>query len=438
MGVAQIIQFPFNLQRENDIHQEIYIFSEMLMQSGQAHVNTSTRIAIISPSAPPLGGGGVASAHFNLFTILKSKGCAVKLFTFQDYQSINYESDGIIRRGTPSYIVKLVAVVSAVVFRFLSGSRVACEIKDILQSAIGALQVNKPLRQFRPEVLVLPDQAAPGFFIVKPQHCKTILISHHNPSRFLQEPFLRSEPDIRMAIYVENRVLKKVDSVICPSRYMKDTFCNTYKFNGPVTVLPNLIDDALIGAVTAFDINLELSLPEGTPVIYIPSAGSRLKGSQFIFEIVRRLAEFHCGAVGFYLSGDIDADLKFELRHIPDNAKLYMPGHVSYHENISLMKSCAFGISPTLIESFGMAIIEAMFCGIPMVTFDVGGNRDIIIDGENGFIVPLLDIENLIMYAQKLFDNQLRDYLTENALKDVRSRFDSSTLAEQFLDLVVK
>jgi glycosyltransferase involved in cell wall biosynthesis len=394
------------------------------------------KIAILSPSAPPLGGGGVTSAHYNLFRILKNRGIKVKLFTFKDNKPQNIENEEVIRHGTPPIISGLISLTSAVLFRFLSGARLACEMKDIFQSAVGSLQINIPLLRFHPDILVLPDHGAPGLFILKPRQCKTILISHHNPARFLQAPLLRSEPDIHMALRVENRVLNKVDSVICPSIYMKEVFEKTYKFDGPVSVLPNMIDDELISSIIAFDTIKMLALPSDAPVIYIPSAGSKLKGSQFVFEIVRRLATFHGEKLGFYLSGDIDADLKFELQYLPDNAKVYMPGHVSYLENIALVKSCSFGVSPTLIENFGMAVLEAMYCGIPMVTFDIGGNRDIVISGENGFMANYLDIESLICSAQKLLDRRLRKDIREQTMKSVRSKFDSDVLAERFLKLV--
>ena len=192
-------------------------------------MNDSMKIAILSPSAPPLRGGGVTRAHYNLFSILKSKGIKVKLFTFKDQQSLNSENEEVIRHGTPLIISRLIAFASAILFRFLSGTRLACEMKDIIQSAVGCLRVNIPLLRFHPDILVLPDHGAPGLFILKPKHCKTILISHHNPARFLQEPLFRSEPDIHMALRFENRMLNKVDSVLCPSLYMKENIEKTCK-----------------------------------------------------------------------------------------------------------------------------------------------------------------------------------------------------------------
>lgn len=410
----------------------------MYLQNGLVIMNKSVKIAIVSPSAPPLAVGGITSAHYNLFNSLKDHGCTVKLFTFQDHRSVCLVDNDIIRGGTPNCIARLAALASSFLFRLLSGPRMACEIMNIVQSALGVLQINIPLRRFRPDVLIIPDQCAPGFFIFKPPYCRIVLISHHNAARFLQDPFCRSEHDVLMALHIENRVLKKAEQVICPSRYMKEQFLKTYKFGGPVSVLPNVVNDRFISTVSVCNLRKELSLPDESPVIYIPSAGSRLKGSQFVFEIIRRLSSGNGGLIGFYLSGDIDAELRHELKYVPGNVKIHAPGQVNYHQNIALIKACSFGVSPTLIESFGMAIIEAMFCGVPMVTFDVGGIPDIISNGENGFTAPYMDMESLINCARKLLDNRIRSTMRENALQAVRERFDSDSLTDQFLELVVK
>ena len=44
----------------------------------------SKRIVIVASTAPPLGAGGIASAHYNLFRMLRSAGCEVSLVTYGD------------------------------------------------------------------------------------------------------------------------------------------------------------------------------------------------------------------------------------------------------------------------------------------------------------------------------------------------------------------
>jgi len=264
----------------------------------------------------------------------------------------------------------------------------------------------------------------------------TILCSHHNPMRFINETLwhAHSEKDAHLAVKIENRALQKIDKVICPSRYMADVFRKTYRFDGPLEVIPNIVDRNLISSIRINDVRRILSLPADSALIYIPSAGSEFKGSRYIIDIVRRLAKHTKDEIGFYLSGDLDSHMIQKLSSISDNVKIYAPGHLSFHENIALVKACSFAISPTLIESFGMAILEAVICGLPVVTFNVGGTSEIIEPGENGFLAPYLDFEKLIQFSIKLLDREYRSNMhtktvalmsrkshTDNALDDLLS-----------------
>lgn len=72
-------------------------------------------------------------------------------------------------------------------------------------------------------------------------------------------------------------------------------------------------------------------------------------------------------------------------------------------------------------EGFPMVMIEAMACGLPAVCFDFKcGPRDIIIEGENGLIVPDGDIDGLAEAMIRLMgDDDLRKRMGENAKKVV-------------------
>lgn len=59
----------------------------------------------------------------------------------------------------------------------------------------------------------------------------------------------------------------------------------------------------------------------------------------------------------------------------------------------------------SLQESFGVAAIEAMSVGVPVIASDADGFREIIVDGETGFIVPRLSVEKMAEMMTKLVDS---------------------------------
>jgi glycosyltransferase involved in cell wall biosynthesis len=70
-----------------------------------------------------------------------------------------------------------------------------------------------------------------------------------------------------------------------------------------------------------------------------------------------------------------------------------------------ILSCMEISVLPSLGEGFSNAILESMAAGLPMVATDVGGNREAIIDGETGFIVPPGDPDSLADRLIRLLDD---------------------------------
>ncbi|MFW5870859.1 MAG: glycosyltransferase family 4 protein [Verrucomicrobiota bacterium] len=85
---------------------------------------------------------------------------------------------------------------------------------------------------------------------------------------------------------------------------------------------------------------------------------------------------------------------------------------------------------PTEDEAFGISLIEAMSCGLPVVSTDTGGIADYLEDGVNGLVVPAGDPEEFSRRIQELYDDPaLREFLGSRARTTVGGRF-----AQEFID----
>jgi L-malate glycosyltransferase len=89
---------------------------------------------------------------------------------------------------------------------------------------------------------------------------------------------------------------------------------------------------------------------------------------------------------------------------------------------------------PSGNESFGLAALEALSCGVPAVTSDIGGLPELIMNDVNGFHCPVGDIEAMAERSlQILTDDNLRKRLSENARRMVVEKYKIDDIIGQYL-----
>ena len=88
----------------------------------------------------------------------------------------------------------------------------------------------------------------------------------------------------------------------------------------------------------------------------------------------------------------------------------------------------------SLWEGVPTAVLEAMASGLPVVTTDVGGLREVVGDGERGFVVPSRDPAASAAAALRLLDNdRLRREMAQRARRHAVEHFDVAICAEVHL-----
>ena len=88
---------------------------------------------------------------------------------------------------------------------------------------------------------------------------------------------------------------------------------------------------------------------------------------------------------------------------------------------------------PSGSETFGLAALEAMSCGVPVVATDIGGLPELITDGETGFLFPLGDIDAFTHRTKHLLDNdELRKGIAEASRKRAIDRFSTQMIVPMY------
>jgi glycosyltransferase involved in cell wall biosynthesis len=332
-------------------------------------------------------------------------------------------------------MVRFLRRANNLLFRLLDPGKAAYQVADIMIRAIGALRLNRALARFAPDVMVFPDHGSPALFIKRVEDCRRIMIAHHNASRFIDLPLTDSlsQRDIQFALALENRTLRGIDKVICPSAHMREVFSTTHRYVGPVEVVRNMVDPSFLAGIKRHDPRPNMGLAPDAPLIYVPGGGNKFKGSTFVSDIIGRLSERAAIPLGFYVSGAVDPELKDELASVSDAARLFIPGAENAMATLSVVKACSFGIYPTLAENYSMAILEALLCGVPMVTFEVGGNAEIIKDGINGYLISPYDVDALVTAAAHLLDSETVERISSSTVRDAEKRLGSTAVADDYV-----
>ena len=108
-------------------------------------------------------------------------------------------------------------------------------------------------------------------------------------------------------------------------------------------------------------------------------------------------------------------DIEKELKNKYNQKNIIFKGKCSRNDTLKNIASSKYLIQPSLwYETFGLTIIEAMSCGVPVIGFDIGTRKDFIEHETNGFLTQRNNLKKII---ENSFDYQEYELLSENALK---------------------
>jgi glycosyltransferase involved in cell wall biosynthesis len=93
-------------------------------------------------------------------------------------------------------------------------------------------------------------------------------------------------------------------------------------------------------------------------------------------------------------------------------------GPVRHDEVPAQLREFDVYAAPSRQESFGVAVVEAMACGLPVVVSDAGGLPDVVQHEVNGLVVPVGDVAALAQALQRLIEGPVLRQRLANAARD--------------------
>jgi glycosyltransferase involved in cell wall biosynthesis len=124
---------------------------------------------------------------------------------------------------------------------------------------------------------------------------------------------------------------------------------------------------------------------------------SKEKNLDVLVAATRRLAEWGTPVRPIIVG---DGPYMGEMRRLLGDA--IFTGYLSGEDLARGYASADFFVFPSTTDTFGNVVLEAQASGIPVVVSDVGGPRDLVGDGVDGFVTRALDVNELAGAVRKL------------------------------------
>jgi glycosyltransferase involved in cell wall biosynthesis len=367
------------------------------------------RILIINYEFPPIGGGGGIFCY-QLAKELVKNGHRV------DYITSNY-------KNLPSY--DSIAGINVLRVPVIGREEINVSTPmSLVTFLISCLSIGGVLCKYNTYDIIN------SHFVLPSALCGTILsrifkiphvISLHggdiyDPSKML------SPHRIIFLRYIIRLLLNSCDCIVAQSTNTKNNIIKYYKPNKIVSIIPLGITKPDFPEISREKLGLSKK------DILLISVGRLVKRKGFDY-MIKALSKISHKNIKYLIIGN-GPEYKNLKRLSKNLGEVMFLGQVSEEKKFQYLSISDFYILPSLHEGFGICLLEAMLCGLPIVATNNGGQTDFLVDGRNALLVSTKDVDGLAKAIDKLIENK--------ALSKKMSKINSVEVKEFEINKIVR
>lgn len=180
--------------------------------------------------------------------------------------------------------------------------------------------------------------------------------------------------------------------------------------------------------------------PADTPFQVVSIARLNMtKGHRFFLRAMAALRDQGAPKIRYAIAGDGPAqtEIEAEIARLDLGAQVQMLGPVSEDRVMALLQG-ADALALTSVgqgEAAPVAVMEAMACGLPVISSIIGGTPDMIEDGKDGLLAAQEDVEGIANALRRIAeDPALADSIGQAARKTALAKFDYRANATRLLE----
>lgn len=242
-------------------------------------------------------------------------------------------------------------------------------------------------------------------------------------------------PDLCRKVWLQKKkyLSDKPITFVAPSKWEKNVLKQSALFgNRDCIVIPNIIHKNYFYPKDTNKIKEIYNIPRDKIILGFGAVSpdinniKTMKGSYYLVKAL----EFLQKKENYYLV-IIGPASEALINRIP--IPCFSSGYISNpHILSSLYSVCDVFVNPSLIENLPTTSLESLFCGVPIVSFDVGGSKDIVVHKQTGYLATPYKAEEITEGIEYCIQN--KKLLSENCIIKAQRDFDENEIIREYID----
>lgn len=289
------------------------------------------------------------------------------------------------------------------------------------------------------DILEMEESYGHNYYLLN--KVKPRLITRLHGPWFIMEKLhnLEATEQSKLRIFYEGEAIKNADGVTSPSLDVLEKVRDYYNVELPnAKVIPNPASLVHKGA--------QWKLHDENPYILFVGRFDSTKGGDSIIDAFHIIGQSDKNVTLYIVGPDqgVVVDGKrlnineYITKNIPNESirkRIKFYGHCDSSQILEMRQKAKVTVCCSRYENHSISLLEALSAGCPTVATAVGGNKEIIIDGYNGFLAEPESPESIAEKVLTLLNDERKLALfSKNAIDDTVKRFSPKDIAAQSVD----
>ena len=313
-------------------------------------------------------------------------------------------------------------------------------LRPLLRLYKGVLipQVAKKIGEIDPDIVHI-HAPAPGMaeFAVLDGGARILMTYHNDPELSNDWLYVVSVKSYRYLIFP--RIISNVDKMVVLAKSSKEmsSFLRGVP-DGKISLIPNGVDvDRFCPGDRPPERFKELIAVGSEHVVLFVGSMERwraYKGVRYLIDAIKYLDDLHVMFV-FLGAGELKEQYYEYAKSMGLSSRTKFVGKVDDDKLLDYYRACnVFVLPSTSVENCPLVVLEAMACGLPVITTRIAGPMELVEEGVSGYTVPPRDSRSLAKAIRSiLLDNDERNIMGRNARRLAIEKYSWAVILEKYM-----